>query len=146
MGMHMSTSMRQAEAIRFWSNLGHPLESVPGDAKVVAKAAGLKIKRSRKHPPRPLAERRKASEDRLAIKLKFIEAHGSECVDCHLAPHHAVLEFDHIDASTKIDGVFGVLYRLGWEAAHLEAAKCELVCRNCHAIRTWNRNAARLNG
>jgi hypothetical protein len=39
----------------------------------------------------------------------------------------------------KIDVVYRVLRNYGEEMAWKEVAKCEVVCSNCHKIRTYQR-------
>jgi hypothetical protein len=49
------------------------------------------------------------------------------------------MQFDHT-GTDKVSGV-GALVPYGNKKAVLEeVAKCELVCANCHAIRTWERS------
>lgn len=60
------------------------------------------------------------------------------CSDCGGRFHFSAMDFDHI-GDDKFKGV-AVLVNHGsrkqiWE----EIAKCELVCSNCHRVRTYNR-------
>lgn len=69
---------------------------------------------------------------------KYKEDHG--CADCgHKYPHY-VLEFDHKPGFRKIDNVYRVLKRYGVDAAWAEVKKCDVVCANCHKIRTYERD------
>lgn len=61
------------------------------------------------------------------------------CVDCGYAKHPNALEFDHRPGTDK---KFNIGEKVGsrtrtsiWE----EIAKCDVVCANCHAIRTAER-------
>jgi hypothetical protein len=59
------------------------------------------------------------------------------CVDCG-EPNPVVLEFDHL--RDKVDNVSGLVRRLtSWQAIEDEMLKCEVVCANCHRIRTSRR-------
>jgi hypothetical protein len=49
------------------------------------------------------------------------------------------MQFDHIN-DDKIAGVTAILRANGIKAALTEIAKCELVCANCHALRTQKRS------
>lgn len=62
------------------------------------------------------------------------------CVDCGYRAHAAALDFDHIDGSTKH---FTVAKAVAWapEKVWAEVEKCEVVCANCHRIRTNERGA-----
>jgi len=60
------------------------------------------------------------------------------CADCGYNKHAAALEFDHLPGTFKSQTVASLMYR-SWERIWQEIAKCELVCANCHAIRTAER-------
>lgn len=61
------------------------------------------------------------------------------CADCRNKFPHYVLEFDHRPEYAKIDVVYRVLRSYGPEAAWKEVAKCDVVCSNCHKVRTYMR-------
>lgn len=59
---------------------------------------------------------------------------GNTCKDCGLDDER-VLVFDHLPLFSKVDNIA----RLGthdWGVVSKELDKCELVCANCHLIRT----------
>jgi hypothetical protein len=64
----------------------------------------------------------------------------SGCFDCRNHFPHYVLEFDHKPEFKKIDNVYRVLRNYGEKAAWDEVAKCDVVCSNCHKIRTYIRS------
>lgn len=60
------------------------------------------------------------------------------CADCGYNQHPAALEFDHLPGTVKRHKVSALM--LSNRATILaEVAKCEVVCANCHAIRTVER-------
>ena len=62
------------------------------------------------------------------------------CTDCGYNKHPAALELDHLPQYTKIRDVAQMVSgRLSEETIWNEIAKCEVVCNNCHAIRTEER-------
>lgn len=61
------------------------------------------------------------------------------CVDCGYAAHPAALEFDHLPGADKIDEVGRLARSAAWDVVLAEIAKCELVCANCHRVRTAER-------
>lgn len=66
--------------------------------------------------------------------LEYLKAHP--CVDCGITDTR-VLEFDHIrDKKYDISTMFG---KGTWSLMLKEIAKCEVVCCNCHRIRTFSR-------
>lgn len=65
------------------------------------------------------------------------------CADCGFNAHPAALDFDHLPGCVKLFNVGSandVLTRPRSEVL-AEIAKCEVVCSNCHRIRTVTRGA-----
>lgn len=63
------------------------------------------------------------------------------CIDCGYREHPAALDFDHV-GDDKTDHVGRLRSRASWIRLVAEIDKCEVVCANCHRIRTINRIAA----
>lgn len=62
------------------------------------------------------------------------------CGDCGLVPEVLeVLEFDHRPEEVKVTDVSNLMASGSWEAFISEVAKCDVVCANCHRIRTVQR-------
>lgn len=61
------------------------------------------------------------------------------CTDCGEFYPYYVMDYDHLDGSTKIANVSHVLTKSGVAAMLREIEKCELVCANCHRVRTHRR-------
>ena len=61
------------------------------------------------------------------------------CVDCAKDFPHYVLEFDHRPEFKKFGVVSRILKKYGPEKAWEEVAKCDVVCSNCHKLRTHYR-------
>ena len=61
------------------------------------------------------------------------------CADCGGYFHHAAMACDHLPGTVKIDDVSSLARRYSWKAMLAEIAKCELVCANCHAVRSFRR-------
>lgn len=57
------------------------------------------------------------------------------CTDCHLEYPPYVMQFDHVRGE-KYKAVGQLTKRT---EIFEEVKKCEVVCANCHAIRTWER-------
>lgn len=57
------------------------------------------------------------------------------CADCGYNAHPSALHFDHLPGQEKLFHIAGNLTGK-WEHIEAEMAKCEVVCANCHAIRT----------
>lgn len=64
---------------------------------------------------------------------------SSPCMDCGVSYPYWVMDFDHVDG-TKVNTIAQLCNRRASLGAILnEIAKCELVCSNCHRIRTHAR-------
>ena len=62
---------------------------------------------------------------------------GGECQDCHGKFDDCVFDFDHRDPMMKVMDI-GHMVSLGLNLEDLkpELDKCDLVCANCHRLRT----------
>ena len=62
------------------------------------------------------------------------------CQDCGGSFPTPVMEFDHTDSTTKREAVSTMVETgMSQKAILTEIAKCDLVCANCHRLRTWKR-------
>jgi hypothetical protein len=67
---------------------------------------------------------------------------GKPCADCGAVLPTLAMHWDHLPGAEKIDHV-GTLRQTNSRRRILaEIAKCELVCANCHALRTLARHGA----
>lgn len=76
----------------------------------------------------------------VALKLWMIELKSKPCTDCGGKFPVCCMDFDHIPGSTKsydIGSMFAHHYSR--QLIEKELLKCELVCANCHRIRTRDR-------
>lgn len=55
------------------------------------------------------------------------------------AAHPCQLDLDHLDPTTKTYKGAHKAYDAGWSKTRVksELAKCQVVCKNCHALRTY---------
>jgi hypothetical protein len=74
------------------------------------------------------------AERRRQVKRQFVEEAGGGCVLCGFSGHPRALQFHHVDPATKKFhlGHGGLTRRI--DAMRAEAAKCVLLCANCHAL------------
>ena len=59
------------------------------------------------------------------------------CADCGNTFHPVAMEFDHVRGEKLFELGNGVHHTI--EEIKAEMEKCEVVCSNCHRIRTWER-------
>lgn len=67
---------------------------------------------------------------------------SSPCVDCNTLYPYYVMQYDHI-GTDKVASVSEVVRGKSLPFVLAEISKCELVCANCHAVRTHNRKMLR---
>lgn len=80
----------------------------------------------------------KAARKRLAVRKWVYELKESTpCRDCGVQYPYYVMDFDHLENKKYL--VSRVINNGSWEQAKAEIAKCEIVCANCHRIRTFKR-------
>lgn len=78
-------------------------------------------------------------------RVQFLEyLKDKSCKDCGISDNR-VLEFDHLrDKRKDVTALVGLV---SWEEVLKEIDKCEIVCCNCHRIRTLQRaNSYRSRG
>ena len=63
------------------------------------------------------------------------------CHDCGGVFHPAAMQWDHREGTKKLGDVSNLIARASRARVEAEMRKCDLVCANCHALRT---NANRL--
>lgn len=61
------------------------------------------------------------------------------CPDCGKKYPHYVMDFDHLEDHEKEFNISAEISRKGFDQIKQEIEKCEVVCSNCHRIRTWQR-------
>ena len=64
------------------------------------------------------------------------------CVDCGINYPYYVMDFDHV-RGVKQANVMELVSTLSKKKIDEEIAKCEIVCSNCHRIRTHMRKMAK---
>jgi len=81
--------------------------------------------------------RDKRGIERLKRIRKFVADFKIErgCTDCGYREHSCALDFDHIKGNKVKD----VSVMRSIKNIMEEISKCEVVCSNCHRIRTYNR-------
>jgi ferric-dicitrate binding protein FerR (iron transport regulator) len=65
------------------------------------------------------------------------------CVDCGGVFHWCCMDFDHRDPSTKVTNL-NRMWAFKRERILAEIAKCDVVCANCHRLRTRSLNLKRI--
>ena len=59
------------------------------------------------------------------------------CMDCGQKFDPVCMDFDHVRGEKKWSIAVGIRRAKPWSEIEEEIDKCELVCSNCHRVRTW---------
>mgnify|MGYP001617195566 CR=1 FL=1 len=80
---------------------------------------------------------RKQANERKRKIIEFLNEYKLEkgCKDCSYRKYAVALDFDHVDGVKERN----VCNSKSIKQAMEEIKKCEIVCSNCHRIRTYNR-------
>jgi len=75
-----------------------------------------------------------------ALKQWMIELKSKPCIDCNTTFPICCMDFDHRIGTIKIYNVGSMFaHHYSRELIETELVKCDLVCSNCHRIRTQKR-------
>ena len=72
---------------------------------------------------------------RQRTKVKLVAAHGGKCFDCGYVGPAFMYDFDHRDPSKKSFNLSDGCSR-AYSVQLAESMKCDMVCANCHRMRT----------
>ena len=86
---------------------------------------------------RPYLEQRNRERREAIDKIKEVP-----CADCKQVFPPACMDFDHLDGNEKLFDI-GRGRLKPWNVLMAEIAKCEVVCANCHRLRTEARRHER---
>lgn len=87
-----------------------------------------------------VADNARSVRERLALMARVDAVKvAAGCADCGYNAHAIALDFDHL-GDDKDAGVSVLVHnRARWSRVAAEIAKCEVVCANCHRVRTATR-------
>ncbi len=93
-----------------------------------------------------LKNRQRYIENAIAAKQKlraYVQHEKNKpCTDCGIKYPYYVMQFDHLRDKEYHIGT--LVNSNNIKKLELELAKCEVVCANCHAMRTYRRGVAQL--
>ena len=61
------------------------------------------------------------------------------CQDCNQFYPSVAMHFDHVRGKKKFNIGYAISTDISWNRILDEIAKCDVICANCHSIRTWSR-------
>jgi hypothetical protein len=93
--------------------------------------------------PLSMEGRTPAQRERWRRKAELLDRLRSvPCMDCGGRFPQCCMDFDHRDPSTKRKQVTAMIASHGWTSIMAEVDKCDIVCANCHRLRTFNRRSS----
>ena len=84
-----------------------------------------------------MREKNKINRDILRAEVKEIK--NQPCADCGVSYPTYVMDFDHREGVEKLGLVSHMVSQCNRTAVYIEIEKCDVVCSNCHRIRTHER-------
>ncbi|HLI57150.1 MAG TPA: hypothetical protein VKY26_08990 [Actinomycetota bacterium] len=87
--------------------------------------------------------REKNDRMRAQLRQMVVEAKSVPCMDCGQTYPFYVMDFDHRDRDQKEALISQLVTRISKGRLIAEMAKCDVVCSNCHRIRTYKDGKAR---
>jgi hypothetical protein len=94
------------------------------------------INQWRKNNPEKYNKMRRTANAKVANYIN--EKKDNPCTDCGIKYHRWAMEFDHVRGAKEF-AISQARSEVSLEKLKAELAKCELVCANCHRIRTHAR-------
>lgn len=138
--------MAQSGSALFWGKRGRGFKSHHADRLILTlfgsvSGVPLSAEAQREYAKRYYAKHRddylrRSRERRKRNKEWLCEIKDQPCVDCGLRWPPYVMDFHHRDPESKLLGVAKALVNKGRQFVLDEIAKCDLLCSNCHRIRT----------
>lgn len=125
--------------IRNVNNQGRPKRFVTGHGiENPEKNAQQRMAQRRYNERRPAGSGREERKARYkTLKLRAMYLLGNCCFSCGVkynGSNAAIFDFHHVDPSLKDDQISSMLINKSWKKVLKELTKCELFCKNCHAL------------
>lgn len=95
-------------------------------------------------PYAKIEDRRAWEKTRCTELIKVIEAAKNRpCMDCNGTYHLAAMQFDHVRGIKRWNIARALAQTKRLSVLQEEIDKCDVVCANCHSVRTWERKEER---
>lgn len=89
----------------------------------------------KKNKPAYIERNRRARKE----KRQYLQSvKNVPCADCGERYPYYVMDFDHRPGETKLHHPNKLSVNAGWKSIEAEVAKCDVVCANCHRLRTFS--------
>jgi hypothetical protein len=82
-----------------------------------------------------------AARNRISMIKGFVNSQKSvPCADCNITYPYYVMDFDHRNPDDKLFNISEMIYSSSFSKIKEEIVKCDVVCSNCHRIRSNKEN------
>jgi hypothetical protein len=108
----------------------------PNSPEAVEAARLAKRKHYAKNKERYIEQ---AKAKKIELRKYVRNKKNNPCMDCGIKYPYYVMQFDHVRGE-KFKELSKLISHGSQKRIDEELDKCDLVCANCHAIRTWKRN------
>lgn len=99
-----------------------------------------KVRETTKRERSPERDKPALRRDRWRKRAKIDALKSVPCTDCGGLFIPYVMDFDHREGEEKLFNISAAIpLSISFERVLVEAAKCDVVCANCHRMRTWKR-------
>jgi hypothetical protein len=95
--------------------------------------------RLKSNPEYAKNQMRNTEKRRFMIRDMIRDAKNVPCIDCKVSYPWMVMDFDHRPGETKVAEVSKLATSASVQKIRDEIAKCDVVCSNCHRLRTFQR-------
>jgi hypothetical protein len=76
-------------------------------------------------------------------KQQYLDSKMRPCMDCGFIPSVPdQMDYDHRDNGSKVADVSVLVQGKAWAKVRIEIEKCDLICANCHRLRTAKRRGS----
>lgn len=84
-------------------------------------------------------QKRRRRKIKKRIREIILSAKDVPCIDCNKTFHFSAMDFDHVKGKKLFNIAYAVRLQVTTKTLLEEISKCEVVCANCHRIRTYKR-------
>jgi hypothetical protein len=104
-----------------------------------AKATAKKYRESAKGRAASRRGRERTKQWALALRKMVTEIKSRPCADCGGTFDPVCMDFDHRPGEVKVAEISHLIARGAIDTIKAEIAKCDIVCANCHRVRTYRK-------
>ena len=98
-----------------------------------------RLSRKQFYATHPDYVKQQVAERKRQLRLMVQEAKAVPCADCGVQYPYCAMQFDHVRGTKDFDVSRGPARGFSIKRIQAEIEKCDVVCANCHAIRTHER-------